>query len=301
MWIQKIKYIWRGHITNWPWRDRLTRRNVRNCARTEMQLDYLSKYIPFIKSMVPERETVESDGIDREKAFTIWLQGIDKAPEIVKKCVESIKKFFGDRLIVLDETSLDDYVSVPPAIKEKLKTGKMLPAHFSDIVRLELLYRHGGYWFDSTDFLTSYPPQEITEADFLVFLTTKNLLLHTFIQNYFIRAKKGDQLLAMWRNLVLEYWMNEDKAVSYYLVQLLFKLLVENNTYARKEFEKMPKITIEPSQKLWHETGNTPFSQELYRNLRDGFFFQKCTYKKKTGIIREIIPGSLCDHFINSE
>ena len=39
-------------------------------------------------------------------------------------------------------------------IVEKWKRGIIGPAHFSDLIRLELLVRYGGYWIDATVYCT---------------------------------------------------------------------------------------------------------------------------------------------------
>lgn len=298
--VDYIKYFWCGHIVNWPWRSRLKRRNIRNIAFTSMKIDYLKKYIPFIESLKPQSNIPSDLDYKEEKVFTIWLQGMDKAPEVVKKCVYSIKEKFGDRFEVLDENTLFDYINLDPSIIEKWKNGMILPAHFSDIARLELLYRYGGYWFDATDFLTGNVPKEIENSNFFIYITSENLLIHTFVQNYFIRAKKGDPLLKMWRDLVMHYWKHENKAASYYLVQHLFRLLVRYNEEAKKLYEKMPKIELDCTQVIWHKVGNDPYDGAVFEQMCKDSFFQKCTYRKKTGIIRDIIPGSMADYLLNS-
>lgn len=295
----ELKFIWKAHITNWMWRDRRCRRNVRGMALGEKKLAYLKKYIPFIKNLKSE-SVVENIPFKEEKAFSLWIQGSHDAPFIVSKCLDSIKSFFGDQFIVLDNKTIHQYVQLPDYITEKWEQGKMIPAHYSDIVRLELLYKYGGYWFDATDFMVSNVPEKIIESDFFVISTSEELLKYTFIQNYFIRAKKGDPLLAMWRDLVFEYWKQEEKASAYYLVQLLFKLLVENNSEAKELYEKMPKIDIFDSQLLWQKYGNLPFDKKIQEEILKRSFFQKCTYKR-TCKVKEILPGSVADYFINKK
>ena len=296
---RKIIYVWEGHVTNWPWRSRLSRRNRRNEAFTRMKMEYLKKYIPFIENLGISEDIEPKDDKDSEPVFSLWLQGIDTAPLVVKRCVESLRRSFGKRFVMLESDSIKDYVEIPDFIREKWESGKMLPAHFSDIVRIELLCRYGGYWFDATDYITGPVPDVISSADFFMYLASDKLLKHTFVQNYFIRSRKGDPLLRMWRELVFEYWKNEEKAESYYLVQHLFRLLLTYNIRAARLFAQMPKIELDCTQVIWHETGNDPYDSRKFESMCENAFFQKCTYKKKTGIIREILPGSMADFLIN--
>ncbi|MCH5225146.1 MAG: hypothetical protein J1D77_04065 [Muribaculaceae bacterium] len=296
----KIIFIWKAHITNWLWRDRQTRRNARYMAFGEKKLKYLSKYTPFIKSLKPESEIQPVDP-DKELFFSLWLQGYDSAPPIVKKCIASMKRMFGDRFILLEEKDIEKFIDLPSFVVEKWRNKQMIPAHFSDIVRIELLHKFGGYWLDATDFVYQPIPKEISETDFFMFVASPKHLIHTCVQNYFIRAKLGDPLLDMWRKVVLKYWETEDSANSYFLVQFLFKLLVTENPYAGEMFAKMPKIELDNAQLLWHEIGNLPYSPALEEELLARSFFQKCSYKGHTGIIRDIRPGSITDFLINGK
>ena len=78
-----LKFIWKAHITNPLWHSGLKRRHRREGAYTEMKSKYLEKYIPFIKDLKINTTNHKEDK-SSEKVFVMWLQGEDKAPEIVK-------------------------------------------------------------------------------------------------------------------------------------------------------------------------------------------------------------------------
>ena len=79
--------------------------------------------------------------------------------EIVKICVESIKKNAGDhRVIILTDDNYKQYVDIPEWVEEKKKKGVISRTHYSDILRLSLLARHGGMWIDSTFYCTDILP-----------------------------------------------------------------------------------------------------------------------------------------------
>ena len=105
-----------------------------------------------------------------EKIYTIWFQGETQAPPIVKSCFASIRRHCSQELVVLDENTVFDYISLPEAIVDKYRTGKMKPAHFADICRVELLHTYGGYWLDATCFVTGAIPAFIQEQDFFVYM-----------------------------------------------------------------------------------------------------------------------------------
>lgn len=92
------------------------------------------------------------------KANTIWVfwyQGIERAPDIVKACIESIKENCKDYdVVILDKDNISNYYIPSQSIQQKLNDGRMSLTHFSDILRMNLLNSYGGRWIDATIFLT---------------------------------------------------------------------------------------------------------------------------------------------------
>lgn len=298
---QFLKFIWKGHIANWMWLPRDTRRLRRETSFGDYHLALLSPYLPFIKAMKAP-EFAPSDGTTGEDpVFALWLQDESNAPELVKKCIASVREKYPERYVLLNETTLNDYVEMPGFLTDKWKKGIIGNAHYADLVRLELLARHGGFWSDVTNFFTGRIPEDIEATDFFMFVTSDDFVAQMFVQNCFIRAKKGHPLVMMWRQLLHEYWRREDKAIDYFVGQMLFKLLVTHNETAKAYFEKMPKKVMDPTHQLWHFIGNRPFDMADYNKMTKEAFFQKTTYKKhKTGI-HSIEPGSLADYVINGK
>ena len=296
-----LSFIWKAHLTNWFWRDRLKRRLIRQNYFLEMKLSYLRKYIPYIKNLKADNNIDSHEDLENEKMFTLWFQGIENAPHVVKQCVDSVKKFYGSRLVILDDNSIPEYITLPEYVIDKKNQKIMGPANFSDIVRLELLYKYGGYWFDATDFMMRPVPDLIKDSDFFMFVSSDLLNPHMFVANCFIRAKKGDPLLKMWRDLVLEYWKNENKNVDYFLVHYLLRLLVTYNDQAKALFEKMPKLLQDPLHLLWFKYGDKPFESQFYDEIKKQIFIQKLSYRKLKFANTEIVPGSTKDYIINNK
>ena len=296
-----LKFIWKGHITNWLWKDSQSRRLTRQHHYQEMKIGYFDKYIPFIKALHSENKIQSDADYQKEIIFSLWLQGIDNAPDIVQTCIASIKEIYGERLIVLDERSMYDYINLPSYIIDKWKNKKIGAANFSDIVRIELLTQYGGYWCDATDYMLRPIPEAISDSDFFMYVTSPVFYTHMFVQTCFIRAKQGDALIKMWRDLVFEYWKNEEKSVDYFLVHLLFKMLVTYNPEAKALYEKMPKHYQDCLHELWFNYGNKPFNINDYNDMKQKVFFQKCSYRKQKYGIREIIPGSMAAHLFTKQ
>lgn len=294
-----IKFIVAGHIFNPLWHDRRRRRRKRERLTLEMREKYLSKYVPFIRSLKPDEPAAEPKQTN-EKQFSIWFQGEKNAPKIVKICFESQRRFSPLEVVVLDETTLFEWITLPDYIMEKWRKGKIIPAHFADICRVELLYRYGGIWMDATDLMVSPMPDWIMESDFFIYLAGENVnWSYSFVQNCFFRSKKGNPLIKMWRDAILEYWRNERRAVDYFFHQILFKVMVDNNPIARKYFEEMPKVVQDPTHTMWFRMKNLPFDRKEFENLSKEAPFQKTEYR--TFAKKEPIQGSYADYILNEK
>lgn len=287
--------VLRAHILNPLWLPRDVRR-ARRCDVAAVAIPrYLKRYVPA-PGTIAETKPVHDD--KNEKIFTIWLQGEENAPELVKACYRSIRKNCTQELVVLDENTIWDYIDLPDIIKEKRRRGQIANAHFADICRVELLYRHGGIWLDSTGFATASVPKWIIDQDFFVYMAGSNVgSPYSFIQNCFIRARKGSYLLAAWRQTIHNFWINEPREFDYFMHQLMFKALVQNDPVAAKYFEQMPHVDQDPTHAVWWDIANEPFSQELFDKYTSGAFFQKTAYNAPWA--KNPIPGSVADVMIN--
>ena len=300
------QYIWKGHVVNWFWRDSTRRRIVRESVHMQVLTRNLTKkWVPYIQRMsvpVAKDQLAEGRGLEtEEKIFVLWFQGEENAPKVVKACIESIRERYKDRVVLLTSDNLDQYVKLPDYIVELWKNGEMISAHYSDIVRMELLKNYGGYWIDATALMTGEIFPEIEDSDFFMFMAGERICPYMFVQNCFIRSKRNNPLLVMWENLVLEYWKSGDRPDYYFLVQYLFQLLVTHNEGAARLFEKMPRKSMDPTHVLWHEIGDLPFEEGKFKEMTQDAFFQKCSYKPHRHGVNEIKPGSFADVLINGK
>lgn len=290
----QLKMVWKAHITNWLWRPREERRYVRNTVTAKCIDRYLDAYLPFIRSIRPDpAPPCGRDG--DERIWSIWLQGEDAAPALVKACWRSVRancKNSGRELAVLDEETLFDCITLPDYIIDRWKSGTMAAAHFTDICRLELLYEHGGLWADATDFVAGEFPDWLWDEDFFVYLAG-GINTFTFMQNCFIRSKAGDFLLKAWRDLIFKYWEENRRSIHYFQHQMMFHKVVRCNDAAAACFAKMPKINQEPTHELWWGYMDKPFDRTAFEEITSKAMFQKTAYKSAAA--KNPIPGSYAD------
>ncbi|WP_222864769.1 capsular polysaccharide synthesis protein, partial [Serratia marcescens] len=114
---------------------------------------------------VPEAESASAEG--DKVVWVCWFQGIEQAPALVKRCIDSIEKNVGDaKVVVLNDDNIKDFITLPDYIIEKYQKGMITKAHYSDIVRCSLLSKYGGIWMDATVYLTKTVPQHLFHYGF---------------------------------------------------------------------------------------------------------------------------------------
>ena len=272
------------------------RRNLRDRVIADVSERYLQRFLPVLEGVA---DTTVIEPQKPEKVFTLWLQGEENAPPLVKACARSMRHNFSEQqFTMLDEHSIYDYIELPGVIMDKRRQGKIGHAHFSDIVRVELLHEHGGYWLDATGFATSPIPKWIEKQDFFAYLSSISILRpHTFMENSFIHAKKGAWLLEGWRALMLDYWAREDGPLTYFMHQLLFKMMVQKDPRGREHFARMVQANVLPTHMVWWGYGKKPFDEELFKELTADACWQKTAHNSKW--TANPPAGSVADEMIN--
>ena len=104
--------------------------------------------------------------------WMFWAQGYDSMPDLVSKCIETVKKNSGNaQVILLTAENFEKYATLPEWIVDKFRSGIISPMYFSDALRFNLLKNHGGLWLDATDFVID----EITDEYFSDLCTVSSL------------------------------------------------------------------------------------------------------------------------------
>ncbi len=292
----RFRLLVEGHLLNPVWDGEEVRRARRCKAFGRILMDYMRKNWLQAAADVPVTPVIRNDS--EERIFTLWLQGEEQAPDIVKSCFASIRKHCTQPLVILDGETVFDWITLPEAIVEKYKAGKIKPAHFADICRVELLYTYGGYWLDSTCYVSGPIPAWITEHDFFVFMAGEKVHgNYSYIQNCFIRARKGSYLLEAWRAMILDYWLHEDRRVDYFQHQVMFRTLITYNATASKLFGEMAQLDQYPTHLYLYEYKDLPYDEKvLLKAAEEGFFYQKTSYRD----LENIVPGSFADHLVHA-
>lgn len=195
-----------------------------------------------------------------------WLQGMDKAPEMVRNCLESQKKWLKDRTFnIITEDNYKEYISLPQFIEEKYAKGIIPNALFSDLIRVELLTRYGGTWIDATVMMTgdNYP-KEIFDCPLFMPQYMNGEGARVGISNWMITSNRGNHLLILLREMLYEYWRRYDCVVDYYIFHLFFTMIARKYP---EEVAEMPLLNSYHCIELLKHLGEHGQSDKLQRFL----------------------------------
>ncbi|MCR4652993.1 MAG: capsular polysaccharide synthesis protein [Eubacterium sp.] len=205
----------------------------------------------------------------------LWLQGMENAPLLVRRCYESLQQQFTDyRIIVLTKENLREYAQLPDFIEEKYSKGIISHAHYSDLIRLEVLIRNGGTWMDSTVLCT--------DGRLLRELESKPLFMYSFYyfgfnaeimraNNWFIVSRSHDNILSLEQKLLYEYWKVYDRPVDYFLFMIFMSMVLE---YYEEEAKEMPIVSQAEAHILATYIYDS-FDESKYRILKNSTGFHK--------------------------
>jgi hypothetical protein len=217
------------------------------------------------------------------KVWVCWMQGMENAPALVQCCFQSLCKNLKDREVVLITASnMKDYADIPSYILEKYEQGVITHTHFSDLLRIELLCRHGGTWIDSTVFCSGGDiPSYMLNSELFLFQNLKpgadGSILN--VSSWFITACANNKILLAVRALLWKYWKENNFLVDYFLLHHFIMMVSE---FYDEEWRKtvqfpnsFPHILLlmlfeKFNQEKWDAvTASCPFHKLAYKRSKD--------------------------------
>ena len=214
-----------------------------------------------------EAPELKNDTVEENQCvWFCWLQGMYKAPKMVKACLESQRKWLKDKNFhIITAENYKEYISLPQFVEEKYAKGIIPNALFSDLIRVELLIKYGGSWIDATVMITgdNYP-KEIFDCPLFMPQYVNGEGIQVGISNWMITARRGNLQLMLLREMLYEYWRRYDCVVDYYIFHLFFTMI------ARKypdEVVAMPLLNSFNCIELLKHLGEHDQSDKLQRFL----------------------------------
>ncbi|MEN2662792.1 capsular polysaccharide synthesis protein [Lacticaseibacillus paracasei] len=219
-----------------------------------------------------------------------WWQGVnDDTPRPVVDCLNSIIANSKEHpVIVLSKSNIDQYVEIPDFYYTKLKNGSFSLTHFSDILRIELLFTHGGIWMDSTIMMTEPLSKNIESSKFFTIHHGKFSDWHVSMgkwSGFFLATGKNNPMFHLLRDLMRAYWSQYDFLVCYLLIDCWIALAYDNWDSFKSVIDSVPINNQEVFCLDNH--GNGAFSDFEYQSVQKSTTIFKIHYKRNFKLLTE--------------
>lgn len=261
------------------WGDNLNR----NERQHRLVLGYLRKCFPEIMTEIRETPVhYESEPV--KKIWVFWWQGLQNAPEVVKKCREILKRENSDKyeVIEVNKENFNQYCTIPPYILKLLDTGKITVTQFSDMLRACLLYENGGIWIDSTVLSLHSVDEQITQYSFFTIhldCPDDGTVAKFKISGFLLACKKGNTYMKLLRDFMFAYWKKQKFLINYLLIDYYMVLIAHEN----KEYDRLLNSVplSNPHVHTLREHINDEYNIQEWENVTKDTIFFKLSYKIK--------------------
>lgn len=237
------------------------------------------QYTPMLELLISKYEDMELEHWKNDTVYSCWMQGYDKAPLLVQKCLNSHQKYIKDKKFVLiTEDNQHEYVTLPDYIEEKRKRGIIPYAVYTDLVRLELLIKYGGSWIDSTVLCTNgnYPKEMLDCNLFLYQFKANKRQKSSGFSTWFISAYSNNKVLLIARDLLYKYWKDYDCLIDYFVFHKFLWMIKEKLPV---EFDAMPEYSSYDALRMVFAL-ERKYDEKLMREFLNNSSFHKLDYRK---------------------
>lgn len=242
--------------------------------RHEMAM-FIRNNIERIRENVRNRPNFSSENsTGKIKVFTYW-DSEDNLPDIVSLCRDSLKKYINPEhfeLVILNKESYKNWVD----FRQEHIQAKISQAHFTDLLRMKLLERWGGFWLDATCLLTEdfyTATKEIREQKQFFFAYTKSRT-----GTWFIYSNPNNYIISMVSEAIQLWWKEKAFLTNYFMVHDVIEMLYWVDEKYHDEWKKMK--AYHPREALHIlRSYNQKTSKDAFIEMQAGSFVHKLTYK----------------------
>lgn len=222
-------------------------------------------YCDMVPATFPSLQEKSNNG----PVWIFWYQGETAMPEIVKICYNSIVSNIHDRPVhLLTKDNIASHVTLPNYIYDRLNRGELSYTHFSDILRICLLFDKGGIWMDSTLLITdsiSIPAPDYFHS--IKIVTGSNTTISAYRwATFFLASTHGNPAFGTIQSIFLKYLQEYNKMIDYLLIDYIFDLIYRKNDSFRRSVDTMPYTSPYLHQLL--SEMNQPYDAEKFDRIK---------------------------------
>jgi hypothetical protein len=223
-------------------------------------------------------------------------------PDLVKACYNSVCIHAnGHPVNVITQDNFSDFIDIPDYILLKLESGIMTLTHFSNIIRMTLLYKYGGMWIDATMLATGTLPKQYFDAELFSLKREQegdNVSLCRWTA-FFFCGKKDNIFFLFMREFFFEYWKEETMMPDYHLVDYAIATAYYSIPAIKIMFDNIPPT----NPQLYYLTShlNDPFDSTKYNNICIDTCVHKLSWKKKVQVYNSKNDLTFYGYIINQD
>lgn len=255
-------------------------------------IDLISKYN---RGEYLELEPVNKDIAEngRIPVWVCWWQGLDSAPDIVKRCVESIYRYVPKDSAQIHFITFDNYMEYAgfsQVVVDRYNAGKISLTHLADILRVQLLNMYGGLWVDATYFISDNRIADIINDEAYTVKTVipswnGDVIAKGKWAVNFLKFMKGSPLSGFCTEAFEIYWSLRDEPLDYFLLDRIIKVAYDNIPVIRKQIDGISANNIS-SLKLMEIISNS-YDEAVWNDMKKDTFAFKLSYKEPVELYTE--------------
>ena len=279
---------------------------------------YLKKrYRKTINSFRPKqnKNKIDPSFAENYPVWFLWWQGEETMSKIVKVCYKTLLKHAnGHKVILVTKDNYRDYISLPEYIIKKVEKGYFNLTNLSDVLRMCLLYEHGGLWLDSTVLVTKPLSPLPPICSHLGYWTPKDdgeIIESCFgAKNWIIRegrwlafcfySSKGNFLVEFVRAMFFEYIRTNNFCIDHFYVDYFTAIGYDTFPEIRVMVDSVPANNPKVHE-LYHRLNlSYEYNETLFNELCLNTHFHKLNWKEEHSEYTHTGKLSLYGYIINN-
>lgn len=271
--------------------------------KDEYILNYLKdKLDPLIKKYKNDEFLGEKD--IASPIWVCWWSGENDAPAIAKQCIKSIRKNAGaHQVYIITEKNYNEYLEIPDYILEKVNSGDMCIAHFTDYLRVSLIAKYGGLWLDATIFCSTPILDDYFNNSFY---TCKSEPVES---RYLSKFRWTGFCLGGWKQHVFFrflkeafecYWKTEKFSIDYLLMDYLFETAYRHLPTVRKCMDEVVPNNLHRDD--LQAAMNMALPASMWNDIiKDDTTLYKLSWRETYSLETENGEQSIFDYYLNMQ
>lgn len=246
---------------------------------------YVDRFMtPIIEKYKTFDEPIRNSSFEKIPVWCCWWQGVEQMPEIVKLCNNRLQSLIPEEteLHMITAENYREYVTLPQHVLDKLESGKMSITALSDVLRVALIAEHGGFWIDSTVFISNEFPVDFIRNDYYAqrmygLGTCEHEACKGRWSGFLTAGRPNCILFRVLRDAFFSWWEIHNSVIDYVIYDYFLLSAYKQIPAIQKLVDALPNnnVGVFDMYKVLHK----PYSQELYETLTRDTNLHKLTYK----------------------